>query len=200
MLHPRGIEPSPELREALAKHRIGVRRASSSYDALAQVCALLRDGPIRPVVLLLAHPAKLDGADVVYEAAQTYAGKAACWMYDPSSTPRLRGVTPEDARAWTRNPVSRLIASPEPTGSARAAVTFVGPGFPRTPVVPAAPSTEPRPGAAGPSMPTKPVARQAPRFVGGSWDGGTSSFPGTAVPRHALTDEELAMLLADRPS
>lgn len=230
LVHPRGSEPSAELQSALAKHRISIRRASSAFDALAQVCTLTRTS--RTVILLLAHPTKLDAPDALYAAAQRYAPKASCWVFDSLGSPRLRAATAEDAKGWSPHPASRLVTQPKAKDPSVAGVMFTGPGFPRTPLVPEPPSrVEPKPAA--PPAPTpvlklagntptaeRPVAAEpkqntikeapapkpvvtGPKFVGGSWDGGTGPFPGTTpgtTPRQLLTDEELAMLLADPPT
>jgi hypothetical protein len=237
LVHPRVSEPSAELQSALAKQRIAVRRASSPFDALAQLCALARTSRSRPVILLLAHPTALDRPDLLLAAAQRYAPKAGCWVFDSTSSPRLRAATTEDAKSWTPHPVSRLIAQPEGK-PLQSEITFIGPGFPRTPVVPeaakpaarvepkASPAAPPAPalklaGSASPPPTGEPAASPlpspapapaapkpsspitGPKFVGGSWDGGNSPFPGTTpgtTPRQLLSDEELAMLLADPPT
>ncbi len=242
LVHPRSSEPSAELQAALAKHRITVRHASSSFDALAQLCTLTKGAGGRPVILLLAHPRVLDRPDELYAAAQRYAPKAGCWVFDSAGSPKLRAATSSEAKTWAPQPVSRLIA--QPAGKPQSDVMFTGPGFPRTPVVPEAPkpaarvepkvaptpapalklagSTDTKPIQAKPidarppeakapeSKPAEPKAPvpqarpiTGPKFVGGSWDGGNSPFPGTtpgATPRQLLTDEELAMLLAEPPT
>ena len=234
LVHPRVSEPSAELQAALAKQKIAVRRASSPFDALAQLCTLCRGGRSRPVILLLAHPTALDRPELLLAAAQRYAPKAGCWVFDSTSSPRLRAATAEDAKSWTRHPVSRLVAQPEGK-PLQSEITFIGPGFPRTPVVPEAakpvarvepkasvPPTPPpalklagnpgppaerapvvQPPQSAPAAPKPSSPITGPKFVGGSWDGGNSPFPGTTpgtTPRQLLSDEELAMLLADPPT
>lgn len=248
LVHPAGAEPSGELRDALARHRIGVRRATSNFDALAQLAKLSRSALGRPCILLLAHPTRLDRPAELMAAAQRYTPGAACWVFDPSSSPRLRAATTDDAKAWDARPATRPGVTPDLASAARAEVTFAGPGFPGVPLAPAlaptsppkqAAKVEPKVAMTAPPAPAPlklaggtdvgsgssaaaaeseivapkhkandPVVSKrpqvpGPKFVGGTWDGGASPFPGSALgttPRQLLTDEELAMLLADGPT
>lgn len=220
VVHPHGEEPSAELKNALSRHGVRIVRARNSFDALAHLCRLGSERPGQPaLILLLAHPERVHEAAGLYRAAQKYVPRASCWVFHPDSTPRLRVATSGDAEQWSPSGIERLVARPTPSGSMRAA----GHGAPSR--VMASSDASVRRHAAEPVLRLatevktpdavqKPTAaqsllaveRQVPAMPAVQSQDGQAEVKippnrgQNGATRQILTDEELSMLLDERPS
>lgn len=126
--HAPGDLPPADLITSLERRGVVITSAASSYMAVAEACLLERANDERTtdpgdrdaLVLVLVCPARLADAGAVVDAMRRYAGRTACWWYDPSANPRLRAVVEEDVREWeaerrggTTPPVPRSPQEPE---------------------------------------------------------------------------------------
>ena len=106
--HAPGTVPPADLVTSLQRREVQISACTNPFAAIARACLLERDNDERTddpqqrdaLVLLLVCPRELDRAATVVDAAHRYAGRTACWWYDPSDNPRLRAVTDEDLDQW----------------------------------------------------------------------------------------------------
>lgn len=220
VVHPAGEEPSAELKAALSRHGVRFLRARNSFDAMAELCRRGREQAGQPaLILLLAHPERVHEAAGLYRAAQKYVPRASCWVFHPDSTPRLRAATPEDAEHWSPSGIERLVARPTPSGSMRAAahgvpnrVTASSDASVRRhaaePVLRLTsevkvPDAGQKSGAAQSLLSLESQAAPAPVVARQDGQAEMKLPPNrgqNGATRQILTDEELAMLLDERPS
>jgi hypothetical protein len=109
LLSPPRTVPERELLDALNRPDLAMVRTDNVYVALAELCAAARreveclkagrrgEG----LILLLAYPSKLTDPAALVRTAERYAPHASVWLFDPSSTPRLRAVRVDDVEGWT---------------------------------------------------------------------------------------------------
>ncbi|MBC7836052.1 MAG: hypothetical protein H7Y88_13280 [Phycisphaerales bacterium] len=178
--HGSGAPIPADLRQSLDRRGVRIITCADSFQAMAHLCLLehgssasptprsVPSAARAPLVLVIIDPASLAEAGEVASAATRYAPHAACWWYQ-SATSKLQAVTDDDVAAWSR-----------PTG--------------------ALPRPEPVLDASG-----RPTLRLAGQFEASQYDGPVPAPSAVAEPKKsaspakpssALTDEELAMLLA----
>lgn len=211
-LHPTEVVPKPLLR-SLSRRIERTVFATDAYQALAEVCALAREGQREgrpsPIVLLLIKPLRLADADQVLHYLDMYAPKTRRWRFDPSAAPIFAPMSEEDVAKLTRHGVrtgtegdtdSSRPSQPEivvPTGSANRAVPAAarssgsGPSFPNL-------------GNSGSGIGGKLRPSPKPRLRLVEADPSAETIVGTTGPGGTsfaqLTPEELQMLLSDPPS
>ncbi len=157
------------LESRLRQRGIGVAHAGSPYAALAELCAA-GGSHGTAVSLVMVDPATLGRAAQVVRAAARYAPAAVVWAFEAGPRPELRPVTEADLAAWggvDDAPESDIPVWPYRNGLARPPALRLT-DHPPSEVAPAAPP--PDSGAAGEKR---------------------------GESRHILTQEELAMLLAE---
>lgn len=100
--HPPG-QPAPErLLSALRTKGVAMVEVSSSYGALAEVCAQ-RTGSVGPdgkrpgSGIVIVYPERLSDASTLLEALWRYAPGTRCWGYGPASNPRLAAIVEQQA-------------------------------------------------------------------------------------------------------
>ncbi len=186
MLAPSGVEVDPELFAALDRRDLAITKCEAELVAFAYLCRHAQQGVSdtrqgkrgEGLILLLVQPLRLEDPAALVHAVERYAPHAAIWMFDPSSSPRLRAVKVDDVVAWSAAP-------PPPT---RISIDRHS----RTPVPVL---------SLGQSNPTAGVlAEPKPRLSGHENGGHTSESryaAGNGENGQLLTTEELSMLLAD---
>ncbi len=151
------------------------------------------------LVLLLVSPADLEDATPVVEAVKRYAPRTACWWYDQRANPRLRAVVEGDVASWQRMSAPRARPSPQPPDESPANPSI------RSPFV-GAPSGRPGPVASPrtplrltghPDLPSEPAPPSQPGVRRPEAAGADAAARPADRPGLILTDEEMAMLLAD---
>lgn len=166
------------LESRLRQRGIEVTHAGSPYAALAELCAPSRPGS--PLSLVLVEPHSLGRAPEVVRAAARYAPAAVVWAFEAGHRPPLWPVTDAEVATWGggdhQGPGAEGEADP---GSDSHAERVLRNGV-----------------ASGRRPELRLTADPAPR--------GAPPEPETDDPggkqgevRHILTQEELAMLLAD---
>lgn len=209
---PDGVEAPPRLLASLKRRGVAITDCTSPMLAMATACRLARLRRQRPeeappgedgIILLLAHPRRLDMAADVVEAIEATVGAVACWRYDEEDEAALRAVTAEDVADW------RAAAGdgPEQPASEAEALRPVILGIPASSVAPR------RHGDSHPNPPhPHPSHRPAPpalRLVGDAPDAGPrrdfdedepAEMPEEPDPGTLLTEEELMMLLSSDPT
>jgi len=178
MLHHPDRAPSPRLFRALARKSIDVRVCLDRYAALQTLCGCARDPGTDLGILLLAEPAEINGAGELVTLARAYAPSSVCWVYTAEPSEQVREVRDADLEAWSP------VHLPHPA---------------------------PRSGEADDGTdPDPPARRIVHESREGSEDAGIGPIHGADGTDDAdddnaanqgpiLTDEELAMLLADEP-
>ncbi|MFZ4572761.1 MAG: hypothetical protein ACOYN0_00095 [Phycisphaerales bacterium] len=170
--HPRRQPVDPELIGALRTKSIELsQRADNEFAAFAAVCTLAKaaDAPRNSVVLLIVEPRSHPSAGSLTRLMQKYPLNAAVWVYDRTTSPRLRAASPRDfgeASSPAPAPVLRSVEVPK----LRLAGDEQGP-------------LEQGPLEQGPMEKVSMVQAR----------------PQPTQPAHLLTDEELALLLATDP-
>lgn len=195
---PPHIPAPPDLLASLRRRAVAITECADPFSATAHVCRIDREGR-DPVVLLLVSPAELPEAAEVLDVAARYAPHAARWWYDEDENPRLRQVLPEDVLAWTPRPPRTTQTFPSATPPSIAAA-FKGfePADRRRPARGTGQDGGPalrltHDAGAGPDEPRAAAGRNgASRAVSEAPGEGPAPSPSTL-----LTNEELAMLLAD---
>lgn len=221
-----GASAPEDLRQSLEKRGLGVVEVHDPFAAMARLCVMDRSTqPGEPaVILIVASPAAPAQAAEVVHAAERYAPRVVCWLYDAAGNPKLRRILPEDVQGWSR----QAVVGPAGAGSPpRLRLTDAEPATPPSPTSSSSASaTAPsaRPGASGSTpitaviAPARPGTASRPRLAepdpmqanNGTPPGGTPP-PGTPTPGPApsppaehrprvhpiLTNEELSMLLAE---
>jgi hypothetical protein len=207
-LHNNEVVPKPLLR-SLSRRIERTVFATDAYQALAEVCALTREGQREgrpsPIVLLLIKPLRLADADQVLHYLDMYAPKTRRWRFDPSAAPIFAPMSEEDVAKLNRAGVRTSqgseteTARPEivvPANAGRKLSPAQAPGAPMFPNLAGSGGTSGLGGKLRPSP--KPRLRlveadpSAETIVGSTGPGGTSFAQ--------LTPEELQMLLSDPPS
>lgn len=188
---PASTATPAELLASLHKRGISITDCTDPYAALAHICRLEHAPPDR-VILLLVSPTQLDGAPEALDTAGRYAPHAASWWYDARTSEKLQRITPEDIAGWAAR-----------DRAARTADGHAGEPFPA-----AEPAPSPRPTGGPPRR--APALRlisddtdaalyhTAPLDAEVGHDG--EPDPDSPTPTTLLTNEELAMLLADPPT
>lgn len=113
--HPRGQAVDPELVGALRAKSIELsHRADNEFAAFASVCSLARsvDAANSATVLLIVEPRQHPAASQLAKLLGRYPVRAAVWVYDQTTTPRLRAASPRDfgEGAPAVAPVSKVSA------------------------------------------------------------------------------------------
>jgi len=160
---------------------MAVRASGDRCHAMAQLCQAARRGG--PVVLLLDRLAHEAAAQALAASAHRYVPGLTVWMYDPRSKPQLRAYV-EPVREDESDVIESVRTAPAVKGP-RPAATFRGSPKLRL-------TDDP---------PIEPKGRLATE---GTVELGVDSSEnepsdGPAALSSLLTDEELAMLLADEP-
>lgn len=172
-----------ELTGALTRPDLELVRCESELVALGELCKAARQGGNQGapkgggLILLLVEPKKITLAASLVRAAERYAARAACWMFDPAQSPRLRSVQPTDVESWIEH------AAPSEGTDERPTLRLAD--RPEEPQGQITPDQDP------PLVVTKGKARETM---------GSGSVRQAAQDGEAggiLTTEELAMLLAD---
>ena len=202
---PAAIPTPAELLASLQRRAILITECTDAYAALAHLCRLEHSPPDR-IIFLLVNPAQLPDAPSALDAAARYAPHAACWWYDARTCDKLCRVTPGDIAAWTAlhtTPAPRLSAhSPRDQAPTVDDPDHRVPPLPRRSTPPSlrlisddADPAEPAASASSQSAATLPsLTNHAHDPVG---DG---HAPHGSPSATLLTNEELAMLLAEPPS
>lgn len=97
--HPKGQAVDPELVGALRAKSIELsHRADNEFAAFASVCSLARsvDAPQSATVLLIVEPRRHPAASQLTKLLARYPVRAAVWVYDHTTQPRLRAASPRD--------------------------------------------------------------------------------------------------------
>ncbi len=188
MLAPGGVEVDAELFAALDRRDLAITKCEAELVAFAYLCRHAQQSVSdtrqghrgEGLILLLVQPLRLEDPAALVHAVERYAPHAAIWMFDPSSSPRLRAVKVEDVVAWSAAPPPPTRISTDRTSMAMGGMPVVSRG-----------DSLPRSGAA---------IEQKPRLSGHE-NGGKpteSRYPaGNGENGQLLTTEELSMLLAD---
>jgi len=181
LAHEPGVEPPRALVEALKRHGVNTIVCDSPFVALARLCEAGGREPDGPVALLLLEPSGMPRAEALREAAERFVPRAACWVYESGTRPRLRAAARQRPRP-ARHERAGQVQDPPPdrrTPSRRQ-------GVPRLRLV------DIDPPAPGPGLPPEP--NTPPPGDEGSWKGSAG------VSRPLLTDDELQMLLSPDPT
>lgn len=218
---PPGGDPPAELLESLRRRNLEIIDCTDPYTAMARLCLLQRETvaavgagrAVGPFILIVVAPTELPDAPDLVRAVERYAPRAACWMYEsldpasisgPSPNPRLRRIVPEDVQFWLRRSAeSARPGSVPPTEGPRLRLA-VGDDSP-----PESRGRQGGPDATATSGSRPPTLRRRTESLPASEDSARSASDAPA-PLHAagrsdrparihtvLTNEELAMLLAD---
>ncbi len=167
------------LESRLHQRGIEIAHAGSAYAALAELCASGRPGP--PLSLVLVEPGTLGRATEVVRAVARYAPAAVVWAFESGRRPALWPVTDADVAAWGGGLDAEGESDSESDSHApRADRNGVAPRR-RHELRLTADDPLPHPPPTG--APPMPETHEA---------GGKQG-----EVRHILTQEELAMLLAD---
>ncbi|TVQ61079.1 MAG: hypothetical protein EA378_09510 [Phycisphaerales bacterium] len=176
VLHPPGEGVPEALGRALSMRSIEVTPTPEAYEAMGRLTAWGRAAPEGPTALLVVRGEACIEAGELVEAAARYAPHTVCWVYEPGASEPLRAITPPEAARW---------------------------GEPRKPGA-ATPPTAARPPREAASLRLAGTAPEAtsPGKTGSETtlirdDSTFEGEPGDLSGRTLLTDEELAMLLAD---
>lgn len=218
--HAHGRAPSAALSGALARKGVEVVRVEGPYAALAEVCRRQQDTR-RPVILLVDATEPQPSRAEVVQLARVHAPRALCWVYQPGAADRLRAVTDADVRAWEASeakPADRA-GPPTPKVVVRSVHPNPGPAAIRMTererevggsIAQAGEHGKPAPRATGRAAPAlrlteapkvHPPAANADAQAGGTPDAGVQTGGARRNGAQLLTQEELAMLLAeDEPS
>lgn len=177
--------PPAELLDALRAKHVSVERCADVYDAMAKVVTRERSvragDPRQPLVLLAIEPARIPAADELVAAISAFAPLTSCWRYEPGHSPALCAyapgarLRPEPARA-APEPARRSPTGPD------LRLAGDGPEFPPE-----------RSGTGAPAAADPPGSNAVPPLDADEPDD-------QAAAERLLTDEELAMLLDDRPA
>lgn len=217
--HGAEAPPTPELTALLAQRGLSIETCTDPYSAAARVCRhqraarARRDDPAHAavdpgtLVLLLCEPSRLCMRAGVARVLELHAPRTVCWIYEHRAGPTLRTV-----------PIGRIGADPadvppsaDPADVPGATGPTIGPasgpasgpaiGFGSGP----APVRAPGPMATGRQPPRLSLAggpavepdERPINHTGAGSDRGESTPKGPINSASLLTDEELAMLLAD---
>lgn len=217
--HARGAVLPGALVAALDRPQVQWKAWDSEYLALAEAMrfqgdALTRETPAR--VLVLVEPSRLHGVDDVLTVLERFRPRAPLWVFEGGPKPSLQGMSAAEARA-------RLAAAKVPMannggGAATAGVAVeakptpqvvtrrIGlvvprPVGPRGLAKPVSPPTTPLRLAGTPAEatdakpPTSPEPAAAPATTPVADDAPVDARPTQTL----LTEEEIEMLLSDRP-
>lgn len=207
---PQESSPSPELTAVLAARGVTISLATNRFEAVAMLVEMERlarpptPGAPRafPAILIVDRPAELVAAPDVVRVAGRYAPRVAIWSFEPARTPRLAAVRAQDLARWEDPPTP---AAPEPpeihvVSQSPHGAPFAGPQEPLLKL--AGDGSFPIPAAVSAARAARTAEHdqelqlvgdvQAPLIA----DAGHVVAPGLAG---VLSDEELAMLLADDP-
>jgi|GEM_PF-1775689 len=170
VLHPPGTDLPPVLARAL--HTRGIETVATSEPMLAMAHLCAPGSSVRAV--LLVDPRACLGAGELVGAVSRFRPATACWVYEGTPGEPLRSVRGDDAARWVEQP------TPEPVQAPKSAQ----------------PARSPNPPKPAPELRlTGDAEGEIPPYFG------DHSAPdpehGPASGRTILTDEELAMLLAD---
>jgi hypothetical protein len=190
--HAPEAPPTAELTSLLVQRGVTLETCSNPYAAAARVCRLERaararqcpgdeefaDEP-RPLsapglVLLLAEPARLPMREALARVLELHAPRTICWVYEQADGPRLRPVQIGQIGVCASGGPGDTEMAPPPA--------------PKAPLDPPA-SRPPARLSLAPSDTRLPASEAAPA--------GRSSSQVPINTGSVLTDEELAMLLAD---
>lgn len=209
--HAPGAPAPANLLASLQKRHLEVIDCTDPFAATAQLCLLQRRAAARgaraaaaaPFILLIVFPASLPDAVDVVRAAERYAPGAVCWLYEigpeGEANPTLRRIVPEDVQTWANRP------SPAAPPASRAAPRLQLTPAHEAPAPAAAAPVAPAPAVADKPTPPTPAARSRPIELPAPTPAPRSRPTESAAraPEHRsrdhpiLTNEELAMLLAD---
>lgn len=188
MLAPSGVEVDAELFAALDRRDLAITKCEAELVAFAYLCRHAQQSITdtrqghrgEGLILLLVQPLRLEDPAALVHAVERYAPHAAIWMFDPSSSPRLRAVKVDDVVAWSAAPPPPTrISADRPTLSLNCMpVVSRGESTPRS-----GNSSEPKPRLSGQENSGKQTES---RYPAGNGENG-----------QLLTTEELSMLLAD---
>jgi hypothetical protein len=184
LLHPTG-GADVDLLGALSRRSIAVRASGDRCHAMAQLCLAARRGG--PVVLLLDRLEHESNAQSLAASAHRYVAGLTIWTYDPKGKPQLRAyVEPDEADE------SEMIEAAR-APMANVAASRPGPVFRGGPKLRLTddPPVEPKGRAA-----TSGAVGQPAQGADASENDESEAPAGLSG---LLTDEELAMLLADEP-
>lgn len=196
--HAPGAQPPQQLSDALAGRGIAVLAHTSPFAVLAEACVLDRQATGRPSgravpgVVLLVEPETLDQPSELVRAVWAYAPRIVCWVYESAGLGEASGSGRHGAelmRAVGRTDVDRWSDNPEldvSVGRALSGLRDAG-----------------HAGWAGRSVDAVGGLRlsgQTPRTddsCGAALHAPDERTEPPTPTEHVLTDDELAMLLAE---
>ena len=177
---------------SLSKRAVEVTVCASPFEAMARIVSRRGSEADRPTALLVVEPDGLDRAEELARSVERFAPRVARWRYDDSAEPKLRGYA---------------LPKPEAAPIERRAEPGEGVGIPvRTASPPrlrlaGAPDSESLAEAENgrPDSPSHPGFRAAEGGEGAATGdpGESDGFEANIRAAELLTEEELAMLLAD---
>lgn len=175
VLHPPGSSVPTALGRALSQRSIEVRATDEAFEAMAWLMRWGRSAGEGPAALLVVRGEACVEAQALTQAAERYVPRAVCWVYDPERNEPLRALGAGDVARWagpsTRAPAERVPASPGSRAAPSLRLAGTDPG-------------------AGDRKTGSEIAHSGD-------DPASEGEPSGLSGRTLLTDEELAMLLAD---
>lgn len=216
--HARGAVLPGALVAALDRPQVQWKAWDSEYLALAEAMrfqgdALTHDTPAR--VLVLVEPSRLHGVDDVLTVLERFRPRAPLWVFEGGPKPSLQGMAAAEARARiaaARVPAPNNTSAPEPPRSVaveakpapqvvtrRIGLVVPRPVGPRTPPKSPPPpplrlaGAEPEASVSVPANSPEPVASSPPSPTK------DEAIPEARPAGTLLTEEEIEMLLSDRP-
>jgi len=208
--HARGAVLPGALVAALDRPQVQWKAWDSEYLALAEAMrfqgdALTRETPAR--VLVLVEPSRLHGVDEVLMVLERLRPRAPLWVFEGGPKPSLQGMSAAEARArLAASKVSANGASSETPRTvaveakpvAQVVTRRIGLVVPR----PLGPRASPKPpplrlaGTAAESSTATPTGSPEPAPLPVKDDAPVDAHPAGTL----LTEEEIEMLLSDRPT
>ncbi|MCC6427994.1 MAG: hypothetical protein IT435_14380 [Phycisphaerales bacterium] len=188
--HPRGSTPDAELTQTLQKRGFRTILCDNAIEATAWLCRAAAGRPnskvatsASPLVLLMDRPGLLLGSDDCHQVIEMYVPSAACWIHDPTASPRLRaGIRVESPSRATRSGRSGSFPGQGAAGRGKPALRLT---------------------SDVPMREVKPARAMEDEARGVDADDAGNEFisgTGRGSPRDLLSDEELQMLLGDAGS
>jgi len=191
LVHPRD-GASPDLLQALERRSLRLFAGADRCKAMARLCLASREGG--PVVLLVDRPALVAQTHEFVAAAHRYVPGLTVWVFDPAARPQLAAyVEPEESEADEVPLAASAVSSRATTPLTRDTRPPRDGGVPSGPMFRSGPKlrlTDDPPVDRG-ARESGPEASENDAAEGAAVPGGGLSS--------LLSDEELAMLLADEP-
>ncbi len=185
LAHEPGIDPPRALVEALKRHGVNTIVCDSPFVALARLREAEGHEPDKPVALLLLEPDKMSQAEALREAAERFVPRAACWVYESGTRPRLRAAGGRRPRPVRHERTGQVTESPKAPDRRTPPARQTAPRLRLVDLEPPASAMD-----ANTRGPGDEGSEQG--FGGGARQGSG----GAGVSRPLLSDDELRMLLS----